>query len=83
MIKAKYDSIVRYLGTGQLPTTPTSTVSNFKMEAAHYTLGANNALMREGKHVVRFNDRKVVFESMHRTHSGRGIYTPILVRVNN
>ena len=74
MIRAKYDSIVRYLNTGQPPKDFTSTLSNFRREASNYTLGAQNVLKREGKIVVRCSERESVYLSMNTTHCGRGIY---------
>ena len=73
MLGSKYTSIVSYLNTGRFPSDLPSSPSNFKREAAAYTLAPNGHLLRGGKRVVRFSEREAVFASMHSSHSGRDL----------
>ena len=69
MLSARYNSIKRYLATGQLPKDVPSTSSNFRKEASSYTL-ENGIVKRDGKLVALHKDRSAIFDCFHKTHSG-------------
>ena len=72
MISRQYNAIESYLRTGNLPTSFSSTQSNFIRETRQYQLRPDG-LYRGGKKVVKYGERKLIFDEFHRSHSGRDI----------
>ena len=69
MQAGEYAAISDYLLRGTLPTKFQSTKSNFIKKASGFTI-SGDALFRDGKAVVRYADRKRIFEAFHQ-HRGR------------
>ena len=65
----EYRAISTYLSNGSLPSTFESTQSNFVRKAKQFSL-VNDTLLRQGLPVVKFSDRKLIFDEFHQ-HRGR------------
>ena len=64
-----YQDLLRYCQHGTLPSSFTSTKSNFLASAAKYAV-MNGQLQRNGKWVVQKSERDDIFKALH-MHSGR------------
>ena len=65
----EYRAISTYLRNGILPTTFESTQSNFVRKAKQFSL-EKDTLLRQGLPVVKFSDRKLIFDEFHQ-HRGK------------
>jgi len=70
MKSARYNEIVDYLLNDVLPDEFDSTPSNFRREAANYALDEKARLYRNNKPVVKWGERKEIYEAFH-SHQGR------------
>ena len=66
----RYKEIVDYLLDDVLPDEFDSTPSNFRREAANYALDEKARLYRNNKPVVKWGERKEIYDAFHR-HQGR------------
>ena len=69
MQNAEYAAIVAYLQRGTIPKQLPSTKSNFVKKANKYQL-RGESLYRNGLQVVRYAERKKIFDAFH-DHRGR------------
>ena len=58
-----YADIYGYIAHGTLPVTFPSTKGNFKKESTNYEVNEKNNLMKNGKIVVRWQERYKIFNS--------------------
>ena len=67
----KYEGICNWLQFGTLPSTFSSTPSNFRREASRFSLLGNQLIHRNSNlPVLKYEDRERVFNEFHR-HLGR------------
>ena len=65
-----YKQILQYKETGLLPTKFNSHKSNFLSVCSKYNVNKKKNLTRDGKIVLKKNDKKWLWKEMHQ-HSGR------------
>ena len=71
MQAAKYNQICDYIQFGTLPSTFSSTASNFRREASNFSLRGNQLFHNASNlPVLKYEDRERVFKEFHR-HLGR------------
>ena len=77
----EYHSITQYIQTGAIPDILPSNASNFKKKARSFTM-QRNALYKKGLPVVKWGERRRIFDTFHQHHESSIHITTLNTRLS-